>query len=284
MRTPPSYLFSIGRVLLFILIEVCSIALIANNDGIQQLAINKHLRIINVFFWEKANDIKGYFKLGKLNNELSEQNAALLEENEWLRITLAMQENDTLLQEAIRNLPDTAHGFSYKSARVVKNTLNTTHNYIIIDKGYNDGVRADAGVITPNGIVGIIRSVGANYSLVISFLNTKQQVSAKLGESKMFGPLAWDGISDNRAILSEIPQHTVVEIGDIVYTSGYSSIYPANIPLGQVKSSRIVNGMHKEIEVILFQDYRLLDHVIITQNRGAEEIDSLSADIGRYSY
>lgn len=89
-------------------------------------------------------------------------------------------------------------------------------------------------VVAPSGVVGITRGVSENYSYVLSFLNTSQQVSAKIGSSNTFGPLSWDGERENMAVLNEIPQHLDVKQQDTVYTSGYSSFYPPDIPLGAV--------------------------------------------------
>lgn len=277
MRTPPSYLNLIGRFLLFMAIEALSIAMICNNDTIQRLSINENLREIGAFFWKKGNDIKSYLNLRSVNEEITQQNTFLLAENERLRDAITKFAGDSLIHQFTESHSNSLGSHRYMWAKVIRNTAGkTTHNYLIINKGYKDGVGEDMGVITPFGVVGIIRSAGANHSLVVSFLNTKQVVSARLGKSNMFGSLAWDGISNNRAILNDIPQHADVIPGDTVYTSGYSTIYPANVPVGVVESSKIVNGMHKAVDVKLFQDYRALDNVIIAQNKNFKEIDSLS--------
>jgi rod shape-determining protein MreC len=63
--------------------------------------------------------------------------------------------------------------------------------------------------------------------------------------------------------------------GDTVYTSGHSSIFPADIPLGTVKGAEIVNGATYDIQVELFEDFGALRYVSIVENLGKEEINTL---------
>ena len=100
-------------------------------------------------------------------------------------------------------------------------------------------------------------------------------ISARLGKKGAAGPLVWDGIHSNGAVLKEIPHHMEFSPGDTVYTSGYSSIFPPDIPLGITGDSRVVNGATYEIEVALFEDYSALRYVTIVENINKEEIRSL---------
>ena len=85
----------------------------------------------------------------------------------------------------------------------------------------------------------------------------------------------WDGRSRNGAVLKEIPHHVEFEPGDTVYTSGFSSIFPPDIPLGTTGKSKIVNGATYEIEITLFEDFGSLRHVTIVENLGKDEINRL---------
>ena len=276
MRIPPSIYYTIGRFLLFIAIEAICIAMAANNGIVQQYKIVEAIREVESVFWEAGSNIKAYSQLKSINADLANHNTSLLEENIRLKRELAAVKGAQLADSLINSglLADTS--YKYDWAKVIKNSINTHHNYIVIDKGRKDGVCEDMGVITPNGVVGIIRAVGENHAFVFSFLNHKQQISAKLSNNTAFGPLAWDGDNIGYASLSEIPQHVAVAPGDTVYTSGYSSFFPADIPIGIAESSKIVNGMHRNVKVKLLQDFRLLDYVIVVKNNYFNEIESLS--------
>ena len=66
-----------------------------------------------------------------------------------------------------------------------------------------------------------------------------------------------------------------ISVGDTVYTSGFSSIFPPDIPLGVTGESRIVNGSTSEIKVRLFEDFASLRYVTIVENLGRKEIKLL---------
>jgi rod shape-determining protein MreC len=100
-------------------------------------------------------------------------------------------------------------------------------------------------------------------------------ISARIGRNGSIGPLEWDGRSHNKALLKEIPHHMEFEKGDTLFTSGFSSIFPADIPLGILGDAKIVNGATYEIDVTLFEDYGALRYVMIVGHLGKEEIKKL---------
>jgi len=146
---------------------------------------------------------------------------------------------------------------------------------LIINKGSEDGIEPQSGIITSNGIIGIIDAVDKHYSYALSFMNPEISISTRIGTEGAVGPLVWDGKSSNGAILKEIPLQFKFEQGDTVYTSGYSSIFPSDIPLGTTTSSKIVNGATNEISIKLFQDYTALRYIMVVENVGRKEIENL---------
>ena len=125
------------------------------------------------------------------------------------------------------------------------------------------------------GVIGIVDAVSRHYSYAISFLNTEVNISSRLGGTGAVGPLAWDGKNTDGAILKEIPLQYRYSPGDTVYTSGYSVIFPPDIPLGTAGDASIINGATNEITVNLFQDYTALKFVTIVRNTRAAEIEAL---------
>ena len=132
-----------------------------------------------------------------------------------------------------------------------------------------------AGVITGKGAIGVIDAVSSNFSYAISFRNHEMNISARLGKEGAVGPLSWDGYSSAGAILKEIPHHVEFEPGDTVFTSGFSSIFPPDIPLGTAGKSKIVNGSTYEIEIELLEDFGALRYVTIVENLAKDEMKKL---------
>ena len=136
-----------------------------------------------------------------------------------------------------------------------------------------------SGIITGHGAIGVIDAVSPNFSYARSFKNHDMSISARIGRTGSVGPLTWNGTGSSDAILSEIPHHLEFEVGDTVFTSGFSSIFPPDIPLGTTGKSRIVNGATYEIEVKMFEDYGALRYVIIVSHDGKEEIREMEEEI-----
>ena len=75
------------------------------------------------------------------------------------------------------------------------------NNFLTLNKGSKDGIRIGQGVIINDGIVGIVKSVSQNYSLVISILNKKTNVSIKFKKNNYVGSLKWNGYNYKKAKL-----------------------------------------------------------------------------------
>lgn len=252
----------------FILLEVAALLMLSHNNQLQRLWIARISHGFMARTWGTTQAISDYFSLKGQNDRLA------LENDRLQRIVrsyeLAAKEADPASRPVMMD-----NGFNYIPATIVKSSSNTQHNYLIIDKGSEDGVVRNSGIITSNGVIGIVDAVSPHYSYAISFLNTELFISARLGESGAVGPLAWDGTSSDGAILKEIPLQFKFEPGDTVYTSGYSSIFPPDIPIGVAGESKIINGATNEIKVRLFQNHKALKYVTVVGNTRAEEIEAI---------
>ena len=111
--------------------------------------------------------------------------------------------------------------------------------------------------------------------------NSSTVVSARVGRNGAVGQMRWDGISSTGAVLSEIPPYEGMMPGDTVFTSGFSSIFPADIPLGLTGESKLVNGATLVIKVRLFEDIRRLRYVTIVSNNDRAEIENLLNEEGQ---
>lgn len=252
----------------FILLEVAALLMLSHNNQLQRLWIARISHGFMARTWGTTQAISDYFSLKGQNDRLA------LENDRLQRIVrsyeLAAKEADPASRPVLMD-----NGFNYIPATIVKSSSNTQHNYLIIDKGSEDGVVRNSGIITTDGVIGIVDAVSPHYSYAISFLNTELFISARLGESGAVGPLAWDGTSSDGAILKEIPLQFKFEPGDTVYTSGYSSIFPPDIPIGVAGESKIINGATNEIKVRLFQNHKALKYVTVVGNTRAEEIEAI---------
>jgi rod shape-determining protein MreC len=216
----------------------------------------------------KVENIRDYFSLHYENRQLAEENSRLYNR---LKSSYAIPLLDTLLtSDSV-----TRRKYLFLNARVINNTVNKQYNFITIDKGYRGGVGTDMAVFSAEGIVGIVKSVSADYSSVLSLLNRDFTVSAKIKKNGYFGPLSWNGNSTQHAMLVDIPHHVDVAEGDTIVTSGFGGVFPEGLMIGVIHSFRLKGGNYYEIRVELSTDFRRLDYVQVIRNLPKPEIDSL---------
>lgn len=264
---------SIFRILfataIFILMEVAALHFLSGSGSMQRIWIARVSHSVQRNVWGWTESVRYYFSLDGQNRTLAEENLRL---RDALNRYTDLDSEDSL-DAVLSQLPPS--GFDYVCAKVVKMSGNKQHNYLIIDKGSEDGVAPQDGIVTSRGVIGIVEAVGDHYAYAISLRNKDMSISARLGLSGASGPMSWDGRSANGAILREIPLQYRFEAGDTVYTSGHSSIFPPDIPLGTTGEAKIVNGATWEIEVDMFQDFSTLKYVAVVRNTGEAEIRAL---------
>ena len=259
---------NILTVAVFIILEIASVLMLSRNNQIQRLWIARISHGFMARTWGASQSVSNYFSLKRQNDELALENDRL---QKLVRgYELAAREADPASKPVLAD-----NGFNYIPATIIKSSTNTQHNYLIIDKGSEDGVTRNSGIITDKGVIGIVDAVSSHYSYAISFRTTELFISARLGNSGAVGPLAWDGTGSDRAILKEIPLQFKFAPGDTVYTSGYSTIFPPDIPIGVAGESKIINGATNEIKVDLFQNHKALKYVTIVSNTRAAEIEAI---------
>lgn len=255
----------------FILLEIAALGMLRHGNALQDLFI---ARVAHGFLgrvWGLTEAVSDYASLRKHNEQLAGEILRLTEIITCLESEVAISagRDSSAFVSAWRDR------YEFIPAEVVKNSINKQHNYLIIGKGSDDGVKPQTGIITSNGVIGIVDAVSKHYSYAISFLNSDSSISARIGKDGAAGPMAWNGKGTGTALLREIPLQMRFEEGDTVYTSGFSSIFPPDIPLGRIAGSKIVNGATFEIEVKLFQDFSAVRHVCLVRNLELDEILSL---------
>lgn len=215
-----------------------------------------------------AGNVTSYFGLRDINQDLLERNGHLEKEIQLLKEMIQDDKN--------RNIPqDTATKYDFIMAQVINNSVAQVENYITLNKGRRDGVAPQMGVVDQNGIIGIVSLVSENYSVVISLLNTKLRLSAKVKGSDYFGSLVWDTESAEYAVLEELPRHVEFKEGDTIVTSGYSAAFPEGLPVGVIAGySRQRDDNFYALKIKLSADFHRLNDVrVIINNQQQEQLE-----------
>ena len=142
-------------VVTFVLLEIAALSMLKHAGSLQDIWVTKASHRVMAWAWGGFDSIGHYFSLKTENENLAEENAMLAEElrRSQDRVRTAM-ENGLLTDTTI-----VFAGFGHIPASIVKISRNKQHNYVILNKGYEDGVQPQSGVITTTGIVGIIDAV-----------------------------------------------------------------------------------------------------------------------------
>ena len=270
MRNLLNFFLKYNYWFLFILLEVISFALLFRFNNYQGSAFFTSSNQVAGMVYEVANNVTGYFHLKSINDDLVQENVELELQIERLRSVLMELTADSVGIEKVK--ADALKGYDIYRANVINNSLTHVDNYITLDKGENDGIRPEMGVINGSGVVGIVYHTSANYSVVIPILNSKSSGSCKIKRSDYFGFLKWEGGSSEYATVKDMPRHSLFSLGDTIVTSGHSAVFPGGIPIGTVEDiSDSHDGLSYLLKVKLFTDFGRLNDVRVIAQKGQEE-------------
>lgn len=254
-------------VILFLVLEVlCVVMLTMSQSYHRQKRINTTNDMVGRIY-ETGTHVGDYFRLGKINRELAEENA-------MLRRQLAVVTDTTQGYQQVVNA-DTVYNFI--PARVVNSTVNRPNNYILIDKGRADGIEKDMGVVSPEGIVGIVTDVSPHYASVMSLLHSYSIISVRLkNNDDQLTTLRWETANYRYGMVDGIPTHLHPQAGDTVVTSSYSYIFPENLMAGTiVELVPSPSGTLNKAKIKYATDFASLKTVYVIQHTNKAELDSL---------
>jgi rod shape-determining protein MreC len=181
----------------------------------------------------KYTNIANYFKLKSANDQLAKENVEL--RNIVFSNFTRPDTSQKLVQDSVPF--DTLGHFRkylWRGARVVNNSVSLPNNTLTIARGDNQGVRRNMGVISANGVVGVVINTSSNYAVVMSLLHRQSRISASLKKTGETGQVSWDGSSPLYITLRHIPKSAPITKGDSVVTSAYASYFPPGILIGTI--------------------------------------------------
>ena len=279
--------FLIGKkdFFVFFILLIISFLLIFNSSFFHKSKVIVFSNGIANMTKENIKNFNSYFELKKLNTKLVEENLSLR--------NMLENASDNYTLDSLTNAT-----FQYKNARVISNNLSSLKNQLVLDIGTSNGIDKEMGVISQNGIVGIINNSSLNYSSVMSVLNLNTKINAKIKRSSHFGTLEWNGVSTRHLILNDIAETADIKVGDSIITGGMSLIFPEGIDVGVV--SKIINqnkfrdtlhklnieknkikysdfiGNYLNIEVRLHTDMSSINNVYVIKSLNREEFKTIN--------
>ncbi len=257
-----------GSILLFVLLEVFCFNLIVNRNTKQRDIYLHSSSLISGEINNRVNNVQNYLELRRVNDSLRVENAKLLQ-----RI-LNIPEL-AIINEAVKEDSSLIH-YEIVPATICSNSTRLRNNHLTLCQGTDHGIIPGLGVITDDGLVGIVKNVSSRFAQVLSLLNSQTRISAMVENKNYFGNLVWRGFDPRIMHLEAIPKHVDISTEDKIVTSGFSTMFPKGIEIGKIKSFKIPSGSDNyEIEVELIGNLYTAHTVYVIKNNFKEEQSQL---------
>jgi len=219
------------------------------------------------------NDLTKHLSLSRTNKKLQESNKDLLEK---------IPRNFVQIQKHLYTINDTLYKqkYEYMAGAVISSTVDKTNNYFTIDIGSRQGVKPGMGVVSDNGVVGVIHNCSAHFSVIKTVLTDDINIDVTIKPIDLNGLLKWDHKDAIYGNLTGISNDQKIKKWSKVYTRGSSGIYPAGVLIGRVTTLKPVEGeAFWDVKILFSENYRALQTVYVVRNLMLEEQKELEKQI-----
>ena len=193
----------------------------------------------------------------QLRDENSQLQAQIIE----LRQQLAETSVLSALVDFARANPENR----YQAAAVIARDPSPFLNYVIINRGSDNGLRRGMPVVTQQGLIGRVDAVTAGAARVMLITDPASSVNVRLEPGRDAAVLHGQITGD--LSLEMIPQDADVQAGDLVLTSGLGGGYPQNILIGQVTGVRSrEQDIFKSASIQTMVDFDQIEIVLVITN------------------
>jgi len=260
------------NLILFLILEIVCFVLIARTNMLQGNDVLSSANTVAGIVYQKREDVVYYFGLKRMNDSLLNENIRLREA--LARISGVDTLRDTVVSRRIRAVDSGSliryADYIYRPARVINNSVTSENNYITINRGARHGVKKRMAVLSGTGVVGEVISVSDNFASILSVLNVKRKLSAKLKDGTM-GSVMWEEGKPDVLVLEDIPKEIKVFRGDSVFTTSYS-FFPPDVLIGTIDRVRI--NKKNNVQILYLKsatNFRNLQYVYVVENTMMEE-------------
>ena len=228
---------------------------------------------LSVRFQVLQNAIAAPQDLARLRQRNSEMEAEVSRLQTEI-IVLKQQISETRVLSALVDFARVQPENRYLAATVIGRDPSPFFEFVIINRGSDDGLRRGMPVVTQQGLVGRVAAVTADAARVQLITDPASTINVKLEPSTAQAVIR--GEVSGEISLAMIPQSAPVEIGDLILTSGLGGNYPTNILIGQVTSvRRRETDLFQSASVQPVMDFNQLEIVLIIKNFRPVDISPL---------
>lgn len=212
---------------------------------------------------QEGNRVSNFFQMILKSQSLQSRNKELALENQEVKSELSLlkevQKENDILRKALGL--ELEKEFNLLLSRVI--LKNSSEDFLVINKGSNDGVFSGMAVIMANkALVGKVSNVYPDFSEVNLISHKDSNFPIKIQDRDIVARARGNG--DSSVLIDFIPRDGDIKHGDRIITIDLESVYPKNIFVGEINSIKETD-LAPHVESIIKPGYVLkdIDHVFV---------------------
>jgi len=147
-------------------------------------------------------------------------------------------------------------------ARIIGRNVSNWYQAIVIDKGANDEIREEMGVITNAGVVGRVVRVNQTTSIVLLLSDPNVAITGMIQTSRDEGII--QGTPQGNIHMKYLPPLSPVQVDDVVVTSGLTDDFPRGLHIGHIQQvTKAATDLFQSGEVTPIVDFSKLEGVLV---------------------
>lgn len=205
-----------------------------------------------------------YFEHYLKNVEASHENERLKKQIKEYEEKIFVMKETKKENQRLKNLFDFIEPIAGKKvvARVVAQDASSDYQVIRINRGAKDGITLQSPVVTYDGVVGYVFRLTANFSDVLTILDTNHKIDVLVTRTRTHGIL--EGASTDACLLKYVARTEPLILGDMVITSGLGNLYPKGLRIGRItRIERESYGITQHVQVQPSVSFDQLEEVAV---------------------
>ncbi|MHC1771030.1 MAG: rod shape-determining protein MreC [Flexilinea sp.] len=223
---------------------------------------------IQTWFSERVQIVYEFFTIPRDVVSLRQENQELQKTVSLLQTEIIQLQQDLKEADILYALLGFARGRpeeTYIAAAVIGKDPSPFLQYVLIDKGTDDGVLYNMPVVTEKGLVGRIAAVTASAARVQLITDAGSLVNAIIEDVDTEGVVTGSVTSD--ITIGMVSQEAEIKAGQIIQTSGLGGNYPSDVVIGQVLNvNKVENELFQSAAVQPAEDFQNLQAVLVVAN------------------
>jgi rod shape-determining protein MreC len=152
--------------------------------------------------------------------------------------------------------------FQTIAAQIIGRDASNWYRGVVLNKGEQDGVTAEMGVILPAGVVGRVVKTTTSTAMVLLVTDPHNAITGLIQRTRDEGII--EGMPHGRLRMKYLPLLSSIEVGDRVVTSGLTGEFPKGLMIGTITRVDKVEGeLFQSAEILPDVDLSRLEEVLV---------------------